>query len=128
MAKRIFSYPSSAEAEADSIRNLLARHQIDFFETPASRWGFSNAAIWLKNDGDADKAQELLRQHHQEFAEKARQQYQLETGYNPAAPWPHKIAFTVKHIFKRKSALLLIGIGFVIIYLYYSLFFSLFGK
>jgi len=127
MTKRIFSYPATAEQEADSIRHLLLTHHIEYYETPASRWGFSNAAIWLKNDEDIDTAQRLLQQHHKEYAEQARQQYQMETGYDPNASLPAKILFTIKHIFKRKSALLVLAVGFFLLYLYLSLFFSLFN-
>jgi hypothetical protein len=126
MTKRIFSYPATAEQEADSIRHLLQTHDIEYFETPASRWGFSNAAIWLKNDEDKDEAERLLQQHHEEFAEQARQQYQMETGYNPSASLPEKTLFTLKYILRRKSALLLVVAGFLLLYLYFRLFFSLF--
>ncbi|WP_455210340.1 DUF6164 family protein [Kaarinaea lacus] len=127
MTKRIFSYPATAEQEADSIRHLLQTHHVEYFETPASRWGFSNAAIWLKNDEDTDKVERLLQQHHEEFAAQARQQYQLETGYDPNAELHVKILFTLKHILKRKSALVLAVVGFFLLYLYLSLFFSLFN-
>jgi hypothetical protein len=128
MTKRIFSYPITAEQEADSVRQLLKAHHIEFFETPASRWGFTQAAIWITHDADADKARHLLEQHHQEFAAQARQDYQKETGYDPNAPMVAKIGFTIKHIFKRKAALLVLAFGILLLYLYLSLFFSLFNK
>jgi hypothetical protein len=127
MTKRIFSYPPTAEQEADSIRHLLQTHHIEYFETPASRWGFSNAAIWLNNDADAEKAEQLLQQHHEEFAKRARQQYQMDTGYDPCASLPAKTLFTLKYVLHRKSALLLLVAGFFLLYLYFSLFFSLFN-
>lgn len=126
MTKRIFSYPATAEQEADSIRQLLQTHKIEFFETPASRWGFTQAAIWIKHDTDADNARRLLEQHHREFADQARQEYQRETGYDPNASMVDKIAFTIKHLLKRKAAMLVLAIGLLLLYLYLSLFFSLF--
>ena len=126
MAKRIFSYPWTAEEEADGIRNLLRSHHLEYFETPASRWGFSNAAIWLKNDEDVETARDLLQQHHLEFAEKARQQYQLETGYDPQAPLLKRAAFTVRYNFKRKSILVLVALGFALVIFYFYSFFALF--
>jgi hypothetical protein len=126
MTKRIISYPASAEQEAHSIRSLLEAHHIEYFETPASRWGFSNAAIWLKNNDDANKVEQLLQRHHIEFAEQARQEYQMETGYDPNAPLPVKTRFTLKQMVKRKSALLLLAMGVFLLYLYLALFFSLF--
>ena len=126
MSQRIFAYPPHAQQEADNIRRLLTAHHIEFFETPASRWGFSNAAIWLKHDNDADQAKELLERHHQEFAELARREYQEETGYNPNAPWLKKVVFICQHIFRRKMAILMLAAGLLLLYLYFVLFFSLF--
>ena len=126
MTKRIFSYPDSAEQEAQGIRTLLEAHHIEFFETPASRWGFSNAAIWLKNDSDGDKVQTLLAQHHTEFAQQARQRYQMETGYDPNASWTVRARFTLKYLFQRKTVLVAVIVGFFLLYLYFNLFFSLF--
>jgi hypothetical protein len=126
MTKRIFSYPAYAEPEADSIRQLLTTHHIEFFETPASRWGFTHAAIWIKHDQDTDIAKRLLEQHYLEFAEQARRQFQIETGYSPDAPWTAKIIFSIKHILKRKIALLVLAAGFLLLYVYISMFFSLF--
>ena len=128
MAIRIFSYPWSAEEEADGIRSLLQSHHIDYFETPASRWGFTNAAIWLKNDTDLDEARSLLQQHHLAFAENARRQYQLETGYDPNASFLKKTAFTIKYSFRRKSVLVLVAFGFVLLFLYFYSFFALFRR
>lgn len=128
MAKRIFSYPWTAEEEAQGIRTLLQSHQIDFFETPASRWGFSHAAIWLKNDNDLEKTRVLLQQHHHQYAEQARRQYQQETGYDPHASFLERAAFAVKYNFKRRLVLLLVGCGFFVIFLYFYLFFKLFHR
>jgi hypothetical protein len=128
MTKRIFSYPATAEQEADSVRQLLKAHHIEFYETPASRWGFTQAAIWIKHDTDADNVRRLLEQHHQKFAAQARQDYQRETGYDPNAPLAVKFAFTVKHLLKRKVALLVLAFGLFLLYLYLSLFLSLFNN
>jgi len=126
MAKRIFSYPWYAEEEAEGIREILRAHHIEFFETPASRWGFTHAAIWLKNAEGLDKTRTLLQQHHLEFAQKARQQYQLETGYNPDASLFKRAAFTIKYNLKRKNILLLVIFGFALVILYFYSFFALF--
>jgi hypothetical protein len=126
MTKRVFSYPWTAEEEADSIRSLLQSHNIEFFETPPSRWGFTHAAIWLKNDEDLDNARALLHQHSLQFAEQGRQQYQLETGYDPAASFLQRAVFTVKYNFRRKSLLLLVAFGFALLTVYFYSFFALF--
>lgn len=127
MSKRLFAYPDSAQDEAESVRELLRTKQMEFYETPASRWGFSNAAIWLKNDDDFEKAQELMRQHQEDYAEKARKKYHQETGYNANAPFWEKTVFTFKHLLlRRKRGLLLVIVGFILLYYYFYLFFSLF--
>ena len=128
MTKRIFSYPWSAEEEADGIRNLLQSHHIEFFETPASRWGFTHAAIWLKNDEDLDNALVLLQRYHLDYAENARQQFQRETGYKPNASFLHRVAFTLKYNVKRKSLLVLVAFGLALVLLYFYAFFALFQR
>ena len=126
MAKRLFSYPLQEEEEAQCMRKLLEQRGIEYYDTPGSRWGFSNAAIWIKNNDDFPAAKKLFDQHQVEFAEQARKQYQAETGYDPSAPFKTKILFTLSHLKKRKLGLLLVLVGFSLVILYFYLFFSLF--
>ena len=86
MSKRLFSYPPEAEAEADGVKKTLEDNGIEFYETPASRWGFSQPAIWIRHDSDFSSAKALFDAFQQEFAKSARQRYQEETGYDPSAP------------------------------------------
>lgn len=126
MAKRLFSYPPTDELEAQCVGKLLDQRGIAYYQTPGSRWGFSNAAIWIKHDEDYPIAKKLFEQHQIEFAGNARKQYQAETGYDPQASFTEKLRFSANHLLKRKLALLIVLLGFSLVVLYFYLFFSLF--
>ena len=60
MAKIIFRLNGVPDDEARDVRELLANHAIDFYETSAGNWGVSMPAIWLKDDGQFEQARALL--------------------------------------------------------------------
>ncbi len=127
MSKRLFAYTAAELEEAEHIRRLLDEHHIGYYETPASPWGFSKAAIWLHNDDDHARAKALLQQHEAEFARQARQRYQAETGYDPRAPFPQSLFFLLKHWYRKRHLLPWVILGFALIYLYFRMFFGLFA-
>ena len=126
MAKRLFTYPYDAEEEASSLKALLNRCDIDFYETPGSQWTFSRAAIWISHDEDFTKAQALLHEHTKDFAEVARAQYQAQTGYDPLAPLPQRANFLIRHLLRRKASLALLALAGILLYLYLRVFLNLF--
>ena len=119
MSKRLFSYPADAENEAEGVKKLLQQHNIEFYESPGSRWGFSNASLWIKNNEDFTKAKALFDQYQQEYAHQARLKYQQETGYQPNAPFSHRFVWALKRLLGnvRLVLLLLIAMGLLAIYL-----------
>ncbi|EAR10684.1 DUF6164 family protein [Reinekea blandensis] len=60
MARIVFRLNHVPEPEADAVRELLAEHGFDYYETHEGRWGLSVAAIWLKHDEDFERARELI--------------------------------------------------------------------
>ncbi len=60
------------EDEAEEIRQLLAEHAIDFFETPPGNWGISMPAIWVTSEADRQKAEPLLAEYQQQRYRAAR--------------------------------------------------------
>lgn len=126
MSKRLFSYPNEANDEADGVKKLLEENHIPYFESPGNRWGFSKAAIWIKNREDFATAKNLFEHYQLDYAQKAREKYQLETGYQPDAPLSHRIGFALGRLLANKKLLLLLAVGFGLVYLYFQLFFSLF--
>jgi hypothetical protein len=127
MAKRLFTYPYDAEEEALSLKALLQKHAIDFYETPGNQWTFTRAAIWIKNNEDFSHAQELLEEHITTFSAAAREQYQAETGYNPHAPLRQRMHFLALHLYRKRALLPLFVLAGVLLYIYLRMFFGMFS-
>lgn len=74
MATLIFRLNGVPDDEAEEVRQLLADHDLPFYETHAGRWGLSVAGIWLRQDEQADTARQLL----ETYAEQRQQQVREE--------------------------------------------------
>jgi len=75
MALLLFSLRGVPDDEADEVRELLSEQNIDFYETPAGNWGMSMPALWLKDNGDLEKARSLLDAYQQQRFITAREHY-----------------------------------------------------
>ncbi|GGN36466.1 MULTISPECIES: DUF6164 family protein [Marinomonas] len=62
MATLVFRLKYVPDEEADDIRQLLADHDIDFYETSAGRWQVSMAGLWVKDKEQAEKALALIQE------------------------------------------------------------------
>ena len=60
MATLLFSLRGVPVDEANEVRELLNRHDIDFYETSAGNWGISMPALWIRNKDDLAVAKKLL--------------------------------------------------------------------
>ncbi|MDH5545835.1 MAG: DUF6164 family protein [Gammaproteobacteria bacterium] len=120
MPRRLFSYAAENLRQAEEVSAILDKHHIEFYETPANHWGFTKAAIWIKDDQDFEKAKSLFEEHVEDYAQRARRAYQEQTGYNPDAPLAERIRFNLTFIYQRKNILpvVLAGIGLLVLYLY----------
>jgi hypothetical protein len=63
MSVIVFRLNDVPEDEAQAVRDLLTENEIEFFETSAGKWGFSIAAIWIKDDSLKDKARQLIEEY-----------------------------------------------------------------
>jgi len=115
MTKKLLAYTKEHEEEADSLRIVLETNNIEYYETPESRWGFSLAAIWLANDEDLNRANILLKQHEEHFSQQARERYQAETGYNPNAPREERWRFYFYYLYKKRKLIPVVLLGFALI-------------
>lgn len=79
MAKLLFRLNHVEEDEANDVRGLLEKADIEFYETDAGRWRISVAAIWLRHNEDFERARALLDEYQQE----RRQRLQQETAELP---------------------------------------------
>jgi len=99
MPVRLLTLRDVTEEEADEIRALLDDNRIDFYETPASNWGISAAAIWIRDSGSAERARSLLDayQHHRgcevrEAFERIKRSGQAETLWDRLKREPLRFA------------------------------------
>ena len=72
MAKLLLNLRNVPDDEADEVRELLATHAIDVYETKPSMWGVSAGGIWLANPDQLDQAQRLLADYQARRAAAAR--------------------------------------------------------
>lgn len=73
--------------EADEVRALLDARRIDYYETPPSRWGVSAGAIWIREDGDAALARQLLADYQAERRTRAQAEYAAARRDGTAPTW-----------------------------------------
>ena len=76
MSIRLFTLRGVPDDEAEEIRALLTKNEIDYYETPTGKWWISAGAIWLKNENQLEKAHFLIEQYQKERAYKAKKEYQ----------------------------------------------------
>ncbi|HEY9149000.1 MAG TPA: DUF6164 family protein [Gammaproteobacteria bacterium] len=76
MAKLLFKLNGVPEDEAHDIRELLDENNIDYYETPAGRWGISLAAIWLRDESQLQQAAELIDRYQEQRFRNAREEYE----------------------------------------------------
>lgn len=72
MAKLLLNLRNVPDDEADEVRDLLAAHAIDFYETKPSLWGVSAGGIWLADPGQLDEAMQRLADYQRERSANAR--------------------------------------------------------
>lgn len=63
--------------EAREVKELLEKHEIEYFETYAGNWGISMPALWLKNTKQFELARQILDEYQTERTKRIRNEYQL---------------------------------------------------
>ena len=76
MPTLLFSLRGVPADETDEIKELLDKHEINYYETSAGNWGVSMPALWLPNNDELDNAQNLLNEYHTQRAITQRNIYQ----------------------------------------------------
>lgn len=64
MSKLLINLRRVPDQEREEVCQLLEAHDIEYFLTPPSVWGISAGGLWLRYDGDWDKARPLLADYH----------------------------------------------------------------
>lgn len=60
MAKMIFRLNGVSDEEAYDVREALHNAELDVYETHQGRWGFSVAAIWLRDNSQFEEARAII--------------------------------------------------------------------
>lgn len=76
MAKLLFSLRGVPDDEAEAVRELLSVNDIEFYETPAGKWGISAPAVWLQNDEALDQAKSLIDEYQKQRFASEREKYE----------------------------------------------------
>lgn len=72
--------------EADEVRALLEANNINYYETPPSRWGISMGGFWVHETDEAERARLLLDEYQSNRARDQRADYdrRLAAGEVPS--------------------------------------------
>ena len=86
MPHRLMSLRDVPDEELVAIRELLDEHHIDYYETPANRWGISAAGLWLKDPQQKAAAKQLLESFQAEYTLQQQEAHQqrLANGNEPS--------------------------------------------
>ena len=76
MAKLLFSLRGVPDDEVAEVRDLLARHNVDYYETPAGKWGISAPGVWLKDVDRYDEVRALLDTYQKKRFTSQRDEYE----------------------------------------------------
>ena len=75
MAVKLFKLRNVPDDEAEEVRQLLADHEIDFYETYAGGWGISMPAIWLQDATQLTQAKALIDAYQEQRTAQAKAEY-----------------------------------------------------
>lgn len=64
--------------EADEIRALFEANEVDYYETPPSRWGISMGGFWVHDGEEAERAKALLEDYQLQRLHQQRMVYHQE--------------------------------------------------
>lgn len=76
MSVQLFRLKNVPDDEADDIRDLLTKNNIDHYETPPGNWGISMPAIWLNEDDQLGRAKMLIDEYQKERQARIKQEYE----------------------------------------------------
>ena len=86
VSKILFKLRDVPNDEAQEVRELLERNEIEYYETLGGNWGISLPALWLKKDAQQSRARELLDAYQRDRAGRAREEYERSRlGRDPTA-------------------------------------------
>lgn len=99
--------------EAEEIRELLTSNQVEFYETPAGRWGISAPGIWLQDEKALHAAKSLIQAYQKERVAQQRREYESlkRAGENK----------TIMDSLRKNPLQFVLYLAIIVIVLYFSI-------
>ncbi len=113
MAKMLMNLRGVPDEEAEEVRALLRRHDIDFYETAPNHWGLTMGAIWLRDESQAEEAKRRLAEYQEERQARMRAEYERRRREGNAE--------TMVSLFLRDPLRVAIYLALVGVILYFSI-------
>lgn len=79
---RIFDARGAGEIELSGVREALEEAGIEYYETSAGIWGLGNAAFWVRQPEDFERARAVVEAFQQEWTQRAHSESE-----RPAIRW-----------------------------------------
>lgn len=95
--------------EIDELAELLDRHAIGWYRTPASPWGISAGGLWLTDSADAARARALMAEYQAQ-----RQRLAREAQAQARQEGRHETVWTTLRTRPLQGVLVLLGIVVVL--------------
>ena len=76
MSILLFKLKGVSEDEAEEVRDLLAKNNLNYYETSAGRWRLGMAAIWLEDEAQLERARTLINEYQSERSLRIRAEYE----------------------------------------------------
>lgn len=85
MSALIFRLRHVPEEEADAVRDLLTKNNIDWYETTAGNWGIAMPGIWVADNQHIEQARDIINAYQQQLRSTQRDLYeeQKKSGLAP---------------------------------------------
>jgi hypothetical protein len=73
MSNLLFKLRHVPEDEAEDVRRLLARHDVDYYETSGGRWGLGMPGLWASDPAHFQRGRALIDRYEEERRERQRE-------------------------------------------------------
>jgi len=75
MSVILFKLKNVPDDEAEEVRELLAKNNINYYETSAGKWGISMPAIWLNDETQFENARHLIEVYQSKRVHQVKEEY-----------------------------------------------------
>ncbi len=106
MPVRVFNLRGVPDDEAEELREFLEERSVDFYETPAGRWGMSSPGLWIRDDARHDEVRQLIAGFQEQRTARMREEYAALKAEGRA---PSFLAGVARHPIRFVAALLAVA-------------------